>query len=81
MLWIIIFSWIVLGVFVYGLQMAYYQNEYPSIAKETYKEDVMWGIMYFIFAPVSFIVIMIDGGFKYGIQFKQGVKKYAHKKT
>ena len=60
---LIIVGWIICGVIGAGIYIAYFQREYPSIAKEARKEDMRFGFFWGLLGPVGIIEAFFLSGF------------------
>lgn len=64
--------YVICGVLTYGLTIAHFQKAYPSIAKETYHDDVHFARLISLLGPGSLLGFMLFKGFKsfeHGLQF------------
>ncbi len=73
---LLILIWVVCSVADYGFNFAYFQREYPTIAEEHYKEDIIMCAITSLAGPASLIgtiLMWIIRGkfplFKHGIKF------------
>ena len=62
--------WLVLAILTYGMSLAYWQREFAILAKGCIKEDIIFSILWGLFAPFTTIVIFCNGGYKHGLKFK-----------
>lgn len=73
MLIYIIFA-ITCGFLSYGMLFAYNQNEWPTIAKIMYREDMGFSMIFGILAvllPFALVIAFLMSGFaKHGLKFK-----------
>ena len=53
--------WIVCGIFVYGRTLAFFQGEFPNIAKTDRKLDRNFALVSAAFGPFGLIVVLISG--------------------
>lgn len=63
--------WILCGVLEYGVSLAYYQKQWPSIADNNYQNDrrsAFWGA---IFGPLALISSWVRGDFKHGVMYRR----------
>ena len=70
---LIIITWLIGGTITTGAEIAYYQKEFPSLAKEQYRQDLARGIFwgFFFIPPISwFITLFWSGFYQHGISFK-----------
>jgi hypothetical protein len=65
-----------LCVLTYGMNLAYFQNEYPIVAEQQCKANMHSAFMTSLFPqPLPFIVLLIETKFmRHGIQFTCGIK-------
>lgn len=63
--------WAVCGAFAYGFTLAYFQREYPYIARETYLDDVAtaWGTA--ALGPLGLLLCWLQGDTKHGLMFSR----------
>jgi len=70
-IWIICLFWVICGVISYGLDFAYFQRKYPSLAEQDYKRDIRMCIFFAIFGPINLIeIILMRNDYLYGLKFK-----------
>ncbi len=71
-------AWIPFSIISYGAYYAYFVNEFPSLyvyfpwRKSEIRKDALF---FASFGPVSFVSVIMVGGFKHGLQFKGGPKR------
>ena len=66
-----ILGYLVCYILSYGLTFAYFQREFPVIAKDKVKADVFFSLIFSTLGPISLILSIILGGFfKHGIKYK-----------
>jgi len=53
--WFIGAAWIVCGILSYGITFAYFQREYPLIAKKCRTEDRIFAVFDAFFGPIGLI--------------------------
>jgi len=71
--------WIVLGILVYGMSLAYLQNT-AFDPEKSYNSDYLVAILYAIYAPVTIIPVFFGTETaKYGLQFRK--KKNSREKA
>jgi len=61
---IILFCWIVIGVFNYGMTFGHFQNTFPTLAPIFRQGDICLGLFMGIMGPISllaFLVLKISG--------------------
>jgi len=58
--------WIVLGILAFGLELAYWQGEYPTLAKKHFHEDRRMAFLAAVLGPVGFGVALRS---KYGFMY------------
>lgn len=59
--------WLICAVFTAGWYLAYFQGEYPEIAKEEYSKDLRNGWLFgLMFGPVNIFPILVFKAYKYG---------------
>lgn len=64
-------GWIICGVLTYGLTLAEFQREYPSLAKRFKADDIRFALVMGIFGPISLASYLIDGNRpKHGFMWK-----------
>ncbi len=64
-------AWIVTSVICYGSTFAYLQRQFPTIAKEMYKEDMFHSIIVSLIPFVGFIIgTFLNGFYKHGFKFR-----------
>jgi hypothetical protein len=56
-------AWIACGFASYGLGVAYFQREYPSIAKSEAVRDRIWNAKMALLGPISLIVALLCSRF------------------
>ncbi len=67
--------WLLSFVLHYGISFAYWQKEFPFLAKEQYYSDMRFSIVMGIFGPLSLIGQAVFLSSKYGRSlYKHGVK-------
>ena len=54
----------------YGLNFAYWQRHYPSLAVDMYKDDVQDSIMQSLAGPISLAVALLLHGTKHGLKWR-----------
>lgn len=60
----VISFWLVCAFITAGIFVASFQHEFPSIAKETYRQDLGMGVLYgLICGPVGLVVSIFTSGF------------------
>lgn len=58
---LIIFIWFTFGFLTYGVSLAYFQHNYPSISKGCYKGDVLFSFFVgFIGGPFGFVSFFLS---------------------
>lgn len=62
----ILIVWAVFGVLTYAAALAELQNEYAMFRS---KDDVIAAIMVGMTGPIGLLVVGVDTGFRYGLQF------------
>lgn len=70
--------WFIVGItlapFSYAMLFAYVQRKYPRIAKESYREDMGFAMLFSLFTlvfPIIFIIAFFSSGFaEYGLKWK-----------
>jgi len=68
LVWIIV--WVVSGVLVYAVAFAYWQCEFPCLAKENYAKDVLISLFFALFGPVCVVGVFFSTNFaKHGFKF------------
>jgi len=55
---IIIPIWLLCSFLNYGLEFAYWQNKWPTIAKQHYKQDKKEAIFMSMFGPLALIITL-----------------------
>ncbi len=71
--WIIVAAavWLVCGIIAYGASFAYFQGKYALIAKQEYRADLRFSIVWGLLGgPIALFILWIDDGFRYGLRFK-----------
>jgi len=64
--------WTICGVLTYGITLAYFQRNYPEIAKEDYREDVGFSVLFGIVGPIGLFVSLWGSGFaKHGLMYRR----------
>lgn len=74
----LIIVWIICGVISYGINFAYYQRKWPSIAQEGYREDMIFCAGISLLGPAnllgSIVLFWHRNGFRhifmYGFKIK-----------
>lgn len=61
--------WILCGVLSYGISLAYFQRQYPSLAKECYREDVRDSLVMSSIGPFGLLSTLLVFGTKHGVMF------------
>ena len=62
--------WTVLGLLAYGLSFAYWQREFPTLAKRDRAADKRKSLILALAGPVGLVVILIySGDGKHGVKF------------
>ena len=61
--------YVAIGVLTYGLMFAYWQREWPSLAKEDYQSDLVKSLVGFVLWPASLLFLALRGGFRHGLKF------------
>ena len=63
-MWILIVCvWFLFGILGAGWVFAYVQSEWPSIAKENFREDMGFAILFSIFGPIFAVMSFLLSGF------------------
>lgn len=62
--------WTGLGLIGTGIEFAYYQNQFSSIAKSHYKEDLLGAYTMSLFGPINVILCLFLYGTKYGFKYR-----------
>jgi len=66
MIWFVIYLVVLLvsSFICYGWYFAYFQKEYPLIAKNYYKanisDSIIFGLMYGLFGPLGILITLLD---------------------
>ncbi len=66
---LLIIAWIVTSVLTYGFTYSYFQNKYPTIAKESEQEDRNHAMFMSLIPFCGFLVVIMKRGYKYGLKF------------
>lgn len=66
----IVVFWVVCGILAYGLNFAYFQKHYPTIAAESYEADKRDSIIISFAGPIGLIVVFCFDCGKYGFKWK-----------
>jgi hypothetical protein len=66
---IFILSWLVCSLLGYGWMFAYFQREYPILASNDYKKDLVNAALMSIFGPITVMVALVHGAYKHGLKF------------
>ena len=61
--------WIICGIIHYGISLAFYQREWPSIAEETYNRDVSMVFFMSLFGPIALLAALLNKEVGHGIKF------------
>jgi len=62
--------WIVCGIIAYGIDFAYLQRCYPSIAEQDYKKDRIACLVFAFLGPIDLIFIILQKTHGYGLKYK-----------
>jgi hypothetical protein len=62
--------WVVCGVCAYGYTFAYFQKEFPLIAKRFEKTDRIFATFYTLLGIIGLLILFITGYTKHGIMFR-----------
>ncbi len=52
---IFIIIWLICGILAFGLDFAYWQRAYPTLAKLNYKRDLFHAFIAFLFGPIGLL--------------------------
>jgi len=72
-MWIIIgiALWVICGVLSYGITFAFYQKQFPTIAKEHYDAHKSFATKMAMFGPINLLAaLIVYGGYKHGFKWK-----------
>jgi len=68
---ILLASWVVCGVFAYGITLAYFQGEFPLSAREHYTKDINTAVFFGLSGIVGFAIsFFLSGCAKHGLKFR-----------
>lgn len=65
--------WIISGILHYGLDLAYWQRKYPSLAKDEYVSDVTTSLLSSLAGCISLITLLLFRQVGYGIMFRRNL--------
>lgn len=70
--YIIFIVWLILAVLTYGIEFAYWQEKYPTLAEKYYWQDVTFSAVYAVAVPLSLPAVLIHTkcGTTYGLRYK-----------
>ena len=64
-------AWVCCSVLSYGINFAYFQRAFPTLAKFDYKKDKYFSIAFSVAGPFSLVITYFMSDFaKYGLKFK-----------
>ena len=67
---LLIAAWIVSGVLAYGIDFAYFQRQFPHIAKEDYLQDMAYAMLWGLGGALTMSIGFFLSGFaKHGLKF------------
>lgn len=64
-----IIFYIICGILSYGFLFAYFQREYPTIAKKKFGRDSVFAHIMALFGPIALLDIFLTGTYKHGLLF------------
>lgn len=67
---IAVVTWTVCGVLTYGLTLAYFQQKWPSLAPDGYREDARFARCMAVTGPIGLATALYLGDRRYGLQFR-----------
>ena len=73
MMWLLgalLFSWVVCGLLSYATFFAFFQREYPCLAKKHYRDDRIAAAASGLLGPIGLFVTATTFGFKHGMKWK-----------
>lgn len=71
---LIVLGWGACSVLVYGITLAFFQQNFKLIAEKSYWEDVGLAAFLSIFGPLALVVAFFLSGFAhYGLQYRRRV--------
>lgn len=65
----ILIFWIICGYFQYGYYFAYFQKEYPRLAKKDYEQDKRIALETSFFGPIGLLISFYGGYTKHGRKY------------
>lgn len=65
---LLLMLWVIAGVLTMGWTYGHFQGKWPTLAEDPHSKsnDRMFAIMLGIIAPAGLMVVIINGGYKYG---------------
>jgi hypothetical protein len=70
--WLFIVSWFACGVLSYGITLAYFQRNWPTMARKHYSSDVRLAICMGIIGPMGAVFAYCRSHrAKHGLQFRR----------
>lgn len=65
-------GWVVCGVLAYGINVAYFQRKFPSIAAEKYREDCAMAVLIAAAGPIALWISYFLSGFaEHGLMYRR----------
>lgn len=63
--------WLSSGALTYAITLAYFQREFPLLAKEEYREDLGFAVLGGLIGPATIIPALCMSGFaKHGLKWR-----------
>ena len=72
MWYLIIIGWIACGVLHYGMDFAYFQRQYPTLARKDHRRDRLTAFLQSLVGPIALIgeVLFLWNKPKHGLKFR-----------
>ena len=72
MVWLLLgmLVWVVCGVLSYGLNFAFFQRKFPTLADEEYARDLRFAVITSFLGPVALFANLCACGIKHGLKWR-----------
>lgn len=65
----LIVIWIICGILAYGRSLAFWQREFPTLAKRDYTGDRNMSLLIAVLGPIGFFLSCVIGYARHGLMY------------